>query len=126
MAKKRKTEEGLTAAQLETVRVVASERGIDLPAGWQRERVYCLAFLERLSMSRRDNPGIEVVRFLNNVTREVEAGATSGDLARTHALPANFAATMHAYALKQLGHADIAEWESDLRRINEAFEDADA
>jgi hypothetical protein len=126
MKAKRRNTAGLTADQLKTVHAIARERGLELPDDWARDRAYCTALLDGLAIDRQRHPLPAVVRFVNDVTRQVEAGATAADLARKYELPPNFAATMHAYAVKQLGYSCRADWLSDLERLNAALADEDA
>jgi hypothetical protein len=122
-ARKTRNAAGLTAAQLRTVEAIASERRLELPDSYEHDAPFCRALLDCLAV---DGRLVEAVRFVNNVTREVEAGASPDDLARKHDLPATFAATMHAYARKQLGYAGREDWERDLDRLNRIVAEDDA
>ncbi len=131
MQRKRKsaraaTRDGLTALQLKTVRAIARERGLDLPAAFERDRAFCRALLDCFSIDRQTRPLAEVVRFVNNLTRAVEAGAAPADLAAQFGVPAKLAVTLHAYALKQLGETAREDWVTDRERLNRILEDEDA
>lgn len=124
--RKSRSAAGLTLLQLRTVRDIARERGLELAERWESDRAFCTALLDHLAIDRRQRPLAEVVRFVNNLVRDVECGDTAPELARRYDLPPAFAETMHAYALKQLGYRDLAEWQSDFERLNAAIEDHDA
>ena len=114
---------GLTLPQLNTVRAIARERGLELADGWEKDRAYCTALLDHLCIDRQQRPLAEVARFVNNIVREVECGTCVEDLARKYALPENFAWTMHAYALKQLGYACVEDWRADFELLNAAIDE---
>jgi hypothetical protein len=105
MAKKRKFSAGggdqttvaefkLTALQIETIETIARERDLELPHNYAKDFSYGTAFLDKLSMHPRNNPKREVVRFLNNVTRDVEHGARVVNIAAKYGVPTSFALTM--------------------------------
>lgn len=123
--KKPRNAAGLTAPQIKTVGEIARERGLDLPLAWERDAAFCTSLLDHLAIDRQQRPLAEVVRFVNNVTREVECGSLAGELARKYELPLAFAETMHAYALNQLGYRDLEEWQSDFELLNAAVADED-
>jgi hypothetical protein len=125
MARKR-TDSGLTAAQIRTVEQIARERGLELPSGWETDAAYGRALLDCLAIHRRERPLAEVARFVNNLVSEVEHGATADDLKLKHRVPAKLALTLHRYALKQLGWRGAEEWFSDRDRLNQALEEDDA
>lgn len=124
--KKSRNAAGLTPLQIKTVGAIARERGLDLPHAWERDAAFCAALLDRLAIDRQRRPLAEVARFVTNVTREVECGSLAREIARKHEIPVNFAETMHAYALKQLGYRDLEEWQSDVELLNAAIAEEDA
>ena len=121
MAPKPSKPSGPTPRQLETVRNIGRERGLELPDGWERDRSYCAALLDCLAIDGRLK---EVTRFVNNLVAEVEQGATPDELKRKHGVPAKLALTLHRYALKQLGWRGAEDWFSDRDLLNRALEDA--
>jgi len=125
MARKR-TDTGLSAAQIKTVEQIARERGLELPEGWQKDAAYGRALLDCFAIHRQTRPLSEVVRFVNNLVIEVEQGATADELRQKYRVPANLALTLHRYALKQLGWRGAEDWFSDRDRLNRALEDDDA
>lgn len=124
--KKSRTAAGLTPLQIKTVDDIARERGLDLPHAWERDAAFCTALLDHLAIDRQKHPLAEVVRFVTNVTREVECGSLACELARKYDIPLSFAETMHAYARNQLGYRDIEEWQSDFELLNAAIAEEDA
>jgi hypothetical protein len=125
MARKR-TDTGLSAAQIKTVEQIARERGLELPEDWQKDAAYGRALLDCLAIHRQERPLTEVVRFVNNLVTEVEQGATVDEIQQKYRVPAKLALTLHRYALKQLGWRGAEDWFSDRDRLNRALEDDDA
>lgn len=125
MARKR-SESGLTAAQIRTVEQIASERGLELPDAWQSDSAYGRALLDCFAIHRQERPLAEVVRFVNNLVVEVEHGATADELRQKYRVPAKLALTLHRYALRQLGWRGAEEWFSDRERLNRALAEDDA
>ncbi len=125
MAKKR-SESGLTSAQIRTIEQIARERGLELPDTWQSDAAYGRALLDCLAIHRRERPLEEVVRFVNNLVVEVEHGATVDELREKYRVPVKLALTLHRYALKQLGWRGAEDWFSDRERLNQALEENDA
>jgi hypothetical protein len=123
MAPKASKSSGPTPRQVETVRNIGRERGLELPEGWERDKAYCAALLDCLAIDGRLK---EVTRFVNNLVAEVEHGATADDLKQKYRLPTKLAVTLHRYALKQLGWRGAEDWFSDRDLLNRALEDEDA
>lgn len=114
---------GPTPRQIQTVRDIGRERGLELPEGWERDRAYCAALLDCLSVDGRFN---EVVRFVNNLVAEVEQGMTAEEFGDKHRVPPKLALTLHRYALKQLGWRGAEEWFSDRDLLNRRLDEGDS
>lgn len=122
----RKSDSGLTPAQIKTIEQIAHERGLELPDTWQSDAAYGRALLDCLAIHRQERPLEEVVRFVNNLVVEVEHGVTVDEIKQKYRVPAKLALTLHRYALKQLGWRGAEDWFSDRDRLNEALEQEDA
>jgi hypothetical protein len=117
----RKSDSGLTPAQIRTIEQIARERGLELPETWQRDVAYGRALLDCFAIHRQERPLEEVVRFVNNLVVDVEHGTTAEELQQKYRVPAKLALTLHRYALKQLGWRGAEDWFSDRERLNEAL-----